>query len=1715
MIAADEFKEDIQTGDEVRIVTQTEQFEGRVTRIRTTTIKLETAGTEQTISFDAMLSYARISTHQESAVGREAPQALTLSPIAAALAPYWEAAVGATFPKGNRACWKRLKKKVPEYDHAKETSIFSQLDYAVKVHEDGEDANRMRDILAAARRLTLMDPGNKSAHYLLGILQEHVCAWEDAARSFGLSGAYEEACASAVHAGEESLLYRYALLAAGKQGSLAAFRCLRENASLFFAAAHEFLQHSVDVGEDVKKRVVGVIAYQAARAGRLPAFSAENVLLDANIKALCRAVDAMDREADAFRDAQAYLDAQQAEIAAKGKKLRAKTQLPAGLPNREYMEGCITQFHTDRLFGTVRSDKYPSVFFHIYQVNDRALRKDLLDGNSKQKVMFCLGSNQKTMETGAPAGDDIRPAEPLEEKAKDKREGASAPAAQEGVVVRYSWMDGKGVVRLDDGTVRGFQERNVSDRRLLEYLSSYYKANDEWPVRFHLAKVGEREHAEHIETASEFPEDVLTDWRISKTFEREEIAEKQEEAAKPTSLRTEEQEEDILSRPFAPLAPFEPAAAGTERKSAPVVRSVQHRAPVRSVWSGTFEIASSPASADYLPNYAKAHKILSSKEPDAAHLKRAETYCIQALKRGENIEGTVGDLLHLYLRKSKLDERPEEDYDKAFDLMEAARDHLPHDKYVQQMINLLAASNRDPERLIALYEENINDFIPTGRKLHFLMQKAGLEFRLEKYEDVMDSCSRWRQIARTSFPQPNDIAYHSIDRYEAMALYSLGRVEEAKAKAHDVTEYFPQDESLQSILSGNWDPQSGKESDYGFVNLFENLSGTLPAYIEDYLNGLSLSDMKETRYVKDAGIVAPKADADALEMEYAQIEKHGRSVVPKEKAKWQFLLAKYILICLASWPKIHPSEPLSSPKLNETALKLAVRRGLTSLIKAERDKPQEEQQLDTIRFYHRLILEILHGLPNNEKDIENEICSYVYTYFYKGTQIATMETKELTADRMITTMERIQPRDPRREMRIGLTQLLDQPYARGEKDKIERILFHSSAFKEEDDETDESVEKAFREEARAQKEMSDNFPATIAQDMDNFGSLVALQQLKAYFDEQMIHMTKQDQYYSKRLLEDIFPGLDRICSHVNFATHESSLGSVESNAENLQKEITEAPTQFSYEKLLPMLKLVGDYVRAGRQILYRKSPDISKKVLEHNRKEDGGVSVTIEIDNVLGCQPADNAEIVVSLGKREIAHENTVLRDQYQMQFDIPKEALVSEGNGEELQTADLLVEIHYQCKAYTDDGKLELEAKEFSEPEPLPLGDAKDFHPIKNLYSPYTQGKAVEDEDMVFGRDKEIQRIIGKIEAKDGCLMPGRAIVIYGQKRTGKSTVLVQLRKQIERHFGRNAICIDLGSIGVDVPRKDNPRQFLANFLSHVAMSLDIFVDGEEYKDFTAMMYDADIDCPCDTLPMSANPTGDFNTYLASYLKVVKRWNPHANIVFFLDEFTWLHQFIKEGSADPSFLRFWKALTETHKCLSIIVGQNHMPQFISAYPNDFGAYEKRVISYIDKDAVALMIREPLRRVEPAAKIDEDAVERMYQASGGSAFYQMLLCSWLVEYMNERCVYRVTKGVVEAMIAEAIEERRISEEDLFQPLVADPKDEVLLKELLISLARNDENAKGIPEERFANETEALKSRKSELLDLLFQRDVLKREKSLYKIRIGFVHQWIVQSYGGK
>lgn len=301
----------------------------------------------------------------------------------------------------------------------------------------------------------------------------------------------------------------------------------------------------------------------------------------------------------------------------------------------------------------------------------------------------------------------------------------------------------------------------------------------------------------------------------------------------------------------------------------------------------------------------------------------------------------------------------------------------------------------------------------------------------------------------------------------------------------------------------------------------------------------------------------------------------------------------------------------------------------------------------------------------------------------------------------------------------------------------------------------------------------------------------------------------------------------------------------------------------------------------------------------------------------------------------------------------------------------------------------------------------------------------------------------------------------------------------------------------------------------------MNLVVRRRTYKEFSERMREEGIECPSESLPLSKNPTGKFYTYLDDYLRVLKAWNPHANLIFFLDEFTYLYPYIVEKkSVDVSFLKFWKAFMQTSDCLAIIVGQNYMGQLLGLLPNEFGAYPQIQISYLSEQAVKDMITKPLDEASGhRVEANDAAVHAMYRASAGNPYFQMILCSWLVDHLNRQSITHVTEGVVKEMIEERIDredQEFLSEEELFQPLVADVGNmrEEMNKNVLISLVENDRNAHGITKDQFANEPE-LQQDKEELLMNLRRRGILDFEDGRYRIRAGLVHRWIVKKYGGK
>jgi hypothetical protein len=87
-------------------------------------------------------------------------------------------------------------------------------------------------------------------------------------------------------------------------------------------------------------------------------------------------------------------------------------------------------------------------------------------------------------------------------------------------------------------------------------------------------------------------------------------------------------------------------------------------------------------------------------------------------------------------------------------------------------------------------------------------------------------------------------------------------------------------------------------------------------------------------------------------------------------------------------------------------------------------------------------------------------------------------------------------------------------------------------------------------------------------------------------------------------------------------------------------------------------------------------------------------------------------------------------------------------------------------------------------------LEPARRFVTVANPYSRYSGGTPVEEQKMFFGRQDLLERIYSEVTG--GPL--GQCFVLYGQKRSGKSSVLRQLTKRLRRP--NLAVHLSLGTI-------------------------------------------------------------------------------------------------------------------------------------------------------------------------------------------------------------------------------------------------------------------------------------------------------------------------------
>ena len=288
-------------------------------------------------------------------------------------------------------------------------------------------------------------------------------------------------------------------------------------------------------------------------------------------------------------------------------------------------------------------------------------------------------------------------------------------------------------------------------------------------------------------------------------------------------------------------------------------------------------------------------------------------------------------------------------------------------------------------------------------------------------------------------------------------------------------------------------------------------------------------------------------------------------------------------------------------------------------------------------------------------------------------------------------------------------------------------------------------------------------------------------------------------------------------------------------------------------------------------------------------------------------------------------------------------------------------------------------------------------FVMIPNPYSEFAHANTVEDDTMFKGRETTIQTICDNVVNGKKCY------AIYGQKRSGKSSVLFHIAKKLSKE--RKALAVHF-SLGENIVKdRDNDDTVLINlyylFLKEIENGLkrenrevyrEVFGHGikwDNLKDNPEAQFRDRLDLIVDTL----QERYDFETY---------------KIVLLIDEYTYLYSFIKQKLLTPLFMTKMKALIENNYFTVVVAGHDALPSFYDEFKNEFRIFEKYKLDYIDEKSARELIEDPIRYEDGTSRYQPGAVDLILKMTACSPFYIQIVCDEIVKYANENMCSPIT-----------------------------------------------------------------------------------------------------------
>lgn len=471
----------------------------------------------------------------------------------------------------------------------------------------------------------------------------------------------------------------------------------------------------------------------------------------------------------------------------------------------------------------------------------------------------------------------------------------------------------------------------------------------------------------------------------------------------------------------------------------------------------------------------------------------------------------------------------------------------------------------------------------------------------------------------------------------------------------------------------------------------------------------------------------------------------------------------------------------------------------------------------------------------------------------------------------------------------------------------------------------------------------------------------------------------------------------------------NAFAGVNALADQILGRVMSAPTvlsfKASYQLLVQLKEMIGEDF-AGRQ--FEIPVPSARLVSASDVKADGGMMLIIAVETQNNAGSMDRCELSVVPSASVHFDRYNAVRTYSDVSRVYGGEALYFIVNIHVVQSVVERKETTLDLSFAYDVEGMERQSVPFS--IDIPVSDV--FSPYLNPYS--NLGVKEENPNRFYGRDKDIKEVV------DALSVPGAYphYLIYGQKRSGKSSLLLQIRNHLD---SRRFLSADIDFLSFTNVRCEEDIYY--NLLIWFRKALQ--TKNRELRRIPGFPAE-------ELLPVFKAPVPDETTFelLLDVFVELKRFMSESDywkdckIVLFIDEFTkaydwWLQHFIT-----GDFLQHWKSLHGQNLFCAVVVGQDTLPAFIedTGNKNSFAVFESSLrVSFLPEVDARKMVTEPIIEVTGDSDVFiGDAVRLILKYSACSVYHTKWVCREIIKRMNLYELKKVTEADVEEAVREGI-----------------------------------------------------------------------------------------------